>query len=169
MRILSKHEMTDNEIIKTVNYCAKIKSIEDCDKCPSKIVCNDADDERLISGVSNLINRLQKENKKKDEMLRAQADTIFLYERVIKDKNAEIERLVDHLSIPSAEEDEDWYTMPQLKTGEEIKSEVIKELKRRLKENISVIHIGDNESMRVVQEVTIDRILKAMEGEALEG
>jgi hypothetical protein len=47
--------MTDNEIIETVNYCAKIKSIEDCDKWPSKIVCNDVGDERLISGVSNLI------------------------------------------------------------------------------------------------------------------
>jgi uncharacterized protein with ATP-grasp and redox domains len=77
-----------------------------------------------------------------------------------------IERLVDNLSIPSAEEDEDWYTMPQLKTDEEIKLEVIKELKRRLKENISVIYIGDNEPMRVVQEVTIDQILKVMEGEA---
>ena len=85
--------LTDNEIMKAVNYCAKVKSIEDCDKCPAKMICDDANDERLISGVSSLISRLQKENKEKDEMLKAQADTIFLYERVIKDKNAEIERL----------------------------------------------------------------------------
>lgn len=76
MNTVSKHEMVDNEIIEVVNYCAKIKSIEDCDKCPTKLICDDADDERLISGVSNLINRLQKENKEKDEMLKAQADTI---------------------------------------------------------------------------------------------
>ena len=44
-----------------------------------------------------------------------------------------------------------------------MKNPDIKEFVRKLKENISVIFIGDNTPMRVVQEVTIDRILKEME------
>ena len=44
-----------------------------------------------------------------------------------------------------------------------MKNSDIKEFVRKLKENISVIFIGDNTPMRVVQEVTIDRILKEME------
>ena len=34
--------LTDNEIAKAVNYCAKVKSIEDCDKCPARMICDDS-------------------------------------------------------------------------------------------------------------------------------
>lgn len=108
--------MTDNEIIETVNYCAKIKGVEDCDKCQSKIVCND----------------LQKENKEKDEMLKAQADTIFLYERVIKDKNAEIERLQGENDRVKSDCASQKYLVERMQQGhsayvEQAKSEAVKE------------------------------------------
>ena len=52
---------------------------------------------------------------------------------LIKRQKAEIERLRELLSIPIAEEDEDWFSSPPLKTPEQIKSEAIKEFAERLK------------------------------------
>lgn len=45
----------------------------------------------------------------------------------ISSQKAEIKRLREQLAIPTAEEDEDWYSLPPLKTPEEIKSEAIDE------------------------------------------
>ena len=53
--------MTDNEIIKVVNYCANVKDYEDCKKCPIKTIC-DNHTERLIIAVADLINRQKAEN-----------------------------------------------------------------------------------------------------------
>lgn len=64
---------------------------------------------------------------KQDEVNRA----ITMREKTLQiteKQQAEIERLREHLSIPSGEEDEDWYTMPQLKTLKKSKIEVIKDV-----------------------------------------
>lgn len=90
--------MTDNEIIKALECCGRLKG-QDCDTCPLTELQLSECTAKVATESLDLINRLQKENKEKDEMLKAQADTIFLYERVIKDKNATIERLKDKLFL----------------------------------------------------------------------
>jgi hypothetical protein len=52
--------MTDNEIIKAVNYCANAKDYEDCEKCPIKNTC-DNHSERFVVVVADLINRQKAE------------------------------------------------------------------------------------------------------------
>ncbi len=90
--------MTDNDIIKALECCCKSNTNDYyCEGCPYEQteLCAAV----LSKDCLDLINRLQKGNKEKDEMLKAQADTIFLYERIIKDKNTAIERLKDKLFL----------------------------------------------------------------------
>ena len=52
--------MTDNEIIKGINYCANVEYRKNCDNCPIKAVC-DSEDYGAIKLVNDLINRQKAE------------------------------------------------------------------------------------------------------------
>ena len=82
--------MTDEQIINCMEY----KSKTGCELCDLKpdIYCQTCNI-GLLKQSLDLINRQKAEITEKDETIKAQADTIFLYEQVIKDKKAEIERL----------------------------------------------------------------------------
>lgn len=79
---------------------------------------------------------------------------------LIKRQKAKIKRL--------EAKSNDWLIrgIPQEQLDEErkeaIKEGAIELFKAKLKENIYIVYIGDNEPMRVVQEVTIDRIAKEL-------
>lgn len=89
--------MKDNDIKKALE-CCQYEGVETCRDCPM-FYTHEFDNEidfdcgKYIYGRAlDLINRLQAEVKEKDDVIKAQADTIFLYEQVIKDKTAEVER-----------------------------------------------------------------------------
>jgi hypothetical protein len=83
-------EMTYNEIVKALECCF---TNENCDGCP--LFVDDGGDCLKEAGIAalDLINRQKAKIKEKDEMLKAQASKIFLYEDVLKEKTEEIERL----------------------------------------------------------------------------
>ncbi len=121
--------MTDNDIIKALEYCIANNKCWECHYEPKEhtkgtLGCS----LEITKDALDLINRLQKENKEKDEMLKAQADTIFLYERVIKDKNAEIERLKSQLFLEK-------YTDVAKRN---IESEAIKEFAKRAQGMVTI-------------------------------
>lgn len=96
--------MTDNDIIKALE-CCQYEGVETCRDCPM-FYTHEFDNEidfdcgKYIYGRAlDLINRLQAVITEKDEIIKAQADTIFLYERVTKGKNTTIERLKDKLFL----------------------------------------------------------------------
>lgn len=83
---MKNKKQTDNDIIKALECC----NDSTCKHCPmSGKDCI----QRSRNNAIDFINRLQAQAKEKDDVIKAQADTIFLYESVIKDKTAEIERL----------------------------------------------------------------------------
>ena len=81
--------MTENEIIKALEYCATFTD-GDCSECQYQ---NGACRAELIKDAFELAKSQKEEIAEKDEIIKAQADKIFLYEKVLKDKKAEIERL----------------------------------------------------------------------------
>ena len=76
-----------------------------------------------------------------NEKLQAQADTIFLYEKVIKDKTAEIERLekaVETMTLAQIEansryQDEKLSLLKDIKDRVDKRDEAIKEIAEKLK------------------------------------
>ena len=64
--------MTDNEIIKGINYCANVECRKNCDSCPIKAVC-DSEDYGAIKLVADLINR------QKVEIERLKKEVEFAY------------------------------------------------------------------------------------------
>ena len=79
--------MTDEQIVKALEYCEN-KNIP-CKDCPFNELDCVNDLERF---ALDLINRQKAKIKEKDEMLKAQASKIFLYEDVLKQKTEEIEQ-----------------------------------------------------------------------------
>ena len=95
----------------------------------------------LNKDALDLINRQQAEIAEANEKLQAQADTIFLYERVIKDKTAEIERLqkaVETMTLAQIEansryQDEKLSLLKDIKDRVDKRDEAIKEFAEKLK------------------------------------
>ena len=128
--------MTDNEIIKALEHNAsKCRLYEDSERMG------------LYKSALDLINRLQNSNNALLRLADSKNAEIERFKNAYKQCawerdtfQAEVDGLREHLSIPNGEEDEDWYTMPQLKTPEEIKAEAIKEFAERLKSKMIITH-----------------------------
>ena len=155
--------MTDNEIIKALECCIK----NTCSECPfyknwsthrcgelrnltldliKQLKERDKKNENIIRYADKTIEKQQAETAEANEKLQAQADTIFLYEKVIKDKTAEIERLKSRVEATEISKQK---LLLCFKTA---KSEAIKEFAERLK-NLTAyywldeINIGDIDNL----------------------
>lgn len=137
-------------------------------------------DEQVIKALENLHNRILNDASFLQKVNHEELGALFHICRILEYQEAEIERLTnaykqcawerdtfqaevdglgEHLSIPNGEEDEDWYTMPQLKTPEETKAEAIKEFVERLKEKSEHFEL---EKENFVSEEDIDNLVKEM-------
>jgi hypothetical protein len=96
---------------------------------------------------------------------------------IAKVHKAEIERLKGQFVMPITEEDENWYTTPELKTPEEVKAEAYKEFAERLKEIAQpyghVEFYPNGKTLGVIRteqyllkENDIDNLLEEMESES---
>ena len=79
--------MTDNEIIKALEYCKEQGITSECEKCNIKEDCR----RELIAIALDLINR-------KDAEIERYKGVIKLLERDVADANKEIERLQEKLN-----------------------------------------------------------------------
>jgi hypothetical protein len=83
--------MTDNDIIKVLNYCANVKDYEDCRKCPIKNTC-DNHSEKLVVVVADLVNRQKAEierlNLENSQMIASIKGLKKLYETYPDDEEA---------------------------------------------------------------------------------
>lgn len=86
-------EITDNNIIKALEYCSSPKVGEQCPRRITEFSCNEGCMTMLMFDVLDLINRKNAELADKDDAITHQANTIKMLEQAIKDKLAEIERL----------------------------------------------------------------------------
>ena len=167
-------ELTYEDAIKALDCCCSIDN--DCKQCPVYVVggtcCSPsilahflrnfierqkAENDDLfykLTGVMHSVDKwLDKDERKQDEVNRA----ITMREKtlqIVEKQEAEIERL-SKVSILNG-------LKVVNKERKSIKSEAIKEFKTKLKENVYNIYIGDNKPIRVVHEVTIDKIAEEL-------
>lgn len=121
--------MTDEQIIKAVNYCADIEKNEDCEKCPIKEVCHN-EAERLIVKVADLLNRQKAENSE----LVGKIDKL----------EVEIERL-QHILLNFMNEAEKWErkygvdieNIPQIAILSTVEKRVMKRIKTKATQEIA--------------------------------
>ena len=140
--------MTDNEIIKALE--GMTYGGHSCMHC--KYGTTKSEDRCGLQGCKIGRDALDLINRQKAEIERlTNAYKQCAWER--DTFQAEVDGLREHLSIPNGEEDEDWYTMPQLKTPKETKTEAIKEFAERLKD-IYAVHDGLH--------IVIDNLVKEM-------
>ena len=74
----------------------------------------------------------------------------------------QIKLLREQFAIPITEEDEDWYTMPSLKTSDEIRADAVKEVAEALRDRGKVYvvgHPGEPKCIVGFEEGEIDRTL----------
>lgn len=149
---MKNQKLTDNDIKKALE-CCQYEGVETCRDCPM-FYTHEFDNEidfdcgKYIYGRAlDLINRLQAETKEKDDVIKAQADAIFLYEGSIKDKAAEIERYKGVIKLLE-------------KDVQTAKSEAIKEFEQKIKAHAYYIDVPKEH--RVVDEDDIDAVLKEM-------
>ena len=182
--------MTDNEIIKALECCKEAVSTG-CKDCPFGDYGTNTCITVLSETALDLINRLQKSNgnwrrkcqrlrkalrtqkaeiEEKNECLTAQADTIFLYEQVIKDKTAEIERLQNSFIAQARliEKKSIAYDRICIKHAKELKiskNEAIKEFATRLHNNfiskVTKYHcrVNDRHSYKFLVGYLVDDVL----------
>ena len=147
--------MTDNEIIKALE-CCKEAVTTGCKDCPLGDYGTNTCITVLSETALDLINRLQAKNTLLESInkeLSKSVDMLKLYD--ISNLKAEIERLQKAIKVQDIMIEQQDYKLKQAK------SEAIKEFVKRLKENIYIV-FEDTERMRVVQEVTIDNLVKEM-------
>ena len=137
--------MNDNDIIKALEYCVKYdESCDECrDECP--LIETDYCTSVLRRKTLDLINRLEKTNRKNERI-------IELADKTIETQKAEIERLQNAYKQCAWERD---IFLDELKTA---KSEAIKEFAERLKEEATV----DDDSTWWVANIDIDNLVKEM-------
>jgi predicted RNase H-like nuclease (RuvC/YqgF family) len=157
--------MTDNEIVKSLEICTGKRLLEDCPECPnyeSESRCK----VRLSEVALDLINRqkaeLQKvkaELKETTEKFNCQQYVYTDLSDIIREKNAEIEKLQsDNSSMQS--------TLAKMSMGvEQAKAEAIKEFAERLKEKQQTF-ISDEYAYKFIYLIEIDKLVKEMVGES---
>ena len=159
--------MTDNEIIKGINYCANVEYRKNCDGCPIKAVC-DSEDYGAIKLVNDLINRQKAEI---DALRKTILDADYSSITALKAKeswymensiyiyqlNERIDRLqADNSSMQS--------TLAKMSMGvEQAKSEAIKEFAKRLKSDMSYSYLLGR---KFCTDITIDNLVKEMVGDS---
>lgn len=74
--------MTDNEIIKEIEYCLEQGITSECDRCKDKIGCRDT----LLHNALNLINRQKAEIKRKD----IEIDILIRKKKTLEDERLEL-------------------------------------------------------------------------------
>ena len=133
--------MTDNEIIKALEYCNTDARENTCPKCAfyKKHRCSTL----MLNAVSDLINR--------------QAAEIENLKQIIDEEDKEILKLQKRIIFWR----EDLNYQP-----EKIKSEAIKEFAERLKRTSIGLEFGDDKKfkMTIVSTVAIDNLVKETEG-----
>ena len=106
--------MTDNEIIKGINYCANVEHRKNCDNCPIKAVC-DSEDCGAIKLVNDLINHQKAEIEQLNTVNAEMHESLRLASEANKDMQAEIDALrktildADYSSITALKAKESWH------------------------------------------------------------
>lgn len=128
-------KLTDKEIVKALEICSKYTDVRNCENCPLKPNC----DVNVLETLSlDLINRLQAENEKNENIIR-------LADKTIATQNANIDRL-------------NYENLQMIASIKHLKSEAYKEFAERLKENFEPLNSP-------LLNNRIDNLLKELVGE----
>ncbi|MBQ2968697.1 MAG: hypothetical protein IJE10_11345 [Clostridia bacterium] len=154
--------MKDNEIIKALECCGNIVD-STCKECGYHKTYNASCVVRLMRDALDLINRQKAKIKEKDEMLKAQASKIFLYEDVLKEKTAEIERLKSYSNYKVwTVRDKALVLTETLEDYEEFKRNIESEARKEFAERLKAISHPYGDTQKVF-ELQIDNLLKEMD------
>lgn len=138
--------LTNNEIIKALEYCKRPIGEHDCQNC-SYVLSKGSCTINLFNDILDLINR---QKAKLDEA----EDTIQFADKELKKANAEIERLADSLRLYRN------YN-PAIRHAS---AEAVKEFAERLTDKAELIRVNAFESKWAISQDDIDNLLKEMVG-----